>query len=172
MAGGVNIMLLSATTAAICQLQALSPVGRCKTFDASGDGYGRGEGIALAVIMPLGTSAQSQAYHAAILGSAVNQDGRSSSLTAPNGPSQTALIQTALHVRQTRPEAVDAIAVHGTGTPLGDPIEVGALGTALASRTQGSTPPVLALLSNKSCYGHTESSAGRSPLCFKAWGGS
>lgn len=156
-------MLLSATTAAICQLQALSPVGRCKSFDTSGDGYGRGEGVALAVIMPLGSLAHTQAYQAVILGSAVNQDGRSSSLTAPNGPSQTALVRTALHVRQTSPAAVDAVAVHGTGTPLGDPIEVGALGTALASRVPGSSPPLLALLSNKSCYGHTESSAGRGP---------
>lgn len=64
-------------------------------------------------------------------GSAVNQDGRSSSLTAPNGPAQTMLIRTALAVADAQPSQISLVAVHGTGTPLGDPIEIGALGQAL-----------------------------------------
>ncbi|KAK9841812.1 hypothetical protein WJX81_004632 [Elliptochloris bilobata] len=89
-------MLLSATTAGICQLQALSPVGRCHSFDASGDGYGRGEGFAIALLRP------------------------------------SALVRAVLAAAGAAHEAVGAVSVHGTGTPLGDPIEVGALRQALA----------------------------------------
>lgn len=74
-------------------MQALSPVGRCKTFDVSGDGYGRGEGCAVAVLQHVDDLAAALAYvHCTV----VNQDGRSSSLTAPNGPSQTALVASTL----------------------------------------------------------------------------
>ena len=74
-------------------MQAFSPVGRCKTFDASADGYGRGEGCAV-ISMKSQQEAASESL-AIFKSSAINQDGRSSSLTAPNGPSQTALIRTA-----------------------------------------------------------------------------
>ncbi len=74
--------------------QAFSPVGRCKTFDASADGYGRGEGCAVAMLSQHPDA--SEASYAILKSSATNQDGRSSSLTAPNGPSQTALVQSAL----------------------------------------------------------------------------
>lgn len=66
--------------------QALSPVGRCQTFEAAADGYGRGEGFSAVVMRQAGTASESPV--AIVRGSAVNQDGRSSSLTAPNGPSQ------------------------------------------------------------------------------------
>ena len=96
-----------------------------------------------------------------VRGSAVNQDGRSSGLTAPNGPSQRALMRTALQHAGLSAAAVAIVAVHGTGTPLGDPIEVGAIqqtyGTE-AARGQ------LALASNKSCFGHTEGAAGEHAL--------
>ena len=81
---------------ATCRLscpQALSPVGRCKTFEASGDGYGRGEGCVVAILQP---AAGGDEALAVLHSTVVNQDGRSSSLTAPNGPSQTALVTTAL----------------------------------------------------------------------------
>ena len=87
------------------------------------------------------------------------QDGRSSGLTAPNGPSQSALIRAALKSSRAAPTEVGLVSIHGTGTPLGDPIEVGALGQgfgAAGARADGPT----ALLSNKSCYGHTEGTAG------------
>ena len=74
-------------------MQALSPVGRCKTFDVTGDGYGRGEGCAVAVLQHADDQAAALAFVHSIV---VNQDGRSSSLTAPNGPSQTALVASAL----------------------------------------------------------------------------
>ena len=179
MAAGVNSMLLAATTAAICQLQALSPVGRCKTFDSTADGYGRGEGFAVAVLSHATSLPDPQAEeaghssaapsgpYAIICAGAVNQDGRSSGLTAPNGPSQTALVQQALVSGQLQASAVGTISVHGTGTPLGDPIEVGALGQGLRFRepSVGSHPRnPLELVSNKSCFGHTEGAAGLTGL--------
>lgn len=88
--------------------QALSPVGRCRTFDASADGYGRGEGCVSVVLKPAadaveGGSGSGSGGLAVLRGSAVNQDGRSSSLTAPNGPSQSALVSTALAVAGAPP---------------------------------------------------------------------
>ena len=80
-------------------LQALSPVGRCKTFDESADGYGRGEGCAVTVLQR--GRPGSQPALAVLVGSAVNQDGRSSSLTAPNGPSQSALVRGVLSLSGT-----------------------------------------------------------------------
>lgn len=93
------------------------------------------------------------------MGSAINQDGRSSGLTAPNGPSQTALISTVLYASGPAPSAMTLVAVHGTGTTLGDPIEVSALGAAL-SRQQGLHQGILATGSVKACFGHTEGAAG------------
>lgn len=75
-AAGVNIMLLAGTTAAICQLQALSPVGRCRTFDASADGYGRGEGFTAVVLQRSDANAGNSNIVAIVRSSAVNQDGR------------------------------------------------------------------------------------------------
>ncbi len=81
----------------VATLQALSPVGRCKTFDSSADGYGRGEGCAVAILRHAADKQPSEGACALLRGSAVNQDGRSSSLTAPNGPSQSSLIAATLH---------------------------------------------------------------------------
>ena len=267
-------------------LQALSAVGRCQSFEAAADGYGRGEGIAVLLLrrttatLPTQGSDSSDedkfgehheeylgnyggATHAAhmkrqgphpvpnpplavVLGSAVNQDGRSSSLTAPHGPSQQVctrqqrwtqaltasielllaghrhfeafwpmpvygdlrstlamaailqkftcapvlyhgpqmrlagwlqvLVATALAAAAVAAAGVAYVAVHGTGTPLGDPIEVGALGAALGGKGAGSRSggsgrsgsgvggsaqlAAVALGSVKACYGHTEGAAG------------
>ena len=160
-------MQLAGTTVAICQLGALSPSGRCRTFDTSSDGYGRGEGVVVAVMQPHGPDT-AQSCTAVLAASVVNQDGRSSSLTAPNGPAQSSLISTALAAAGAAAQEVSAVSLHGTGTPLGDPIEVGAVATALGgSRAQPWTRP-LSLMSNKSCYGHTEGAAGLSGLLLAA----
>lgn len=99
--------------------------GRCKTMDSSADGYVRAEAC---VVFLIETVAQgSGAFGTVIFGSAVNQDGRSSSLTAPNGPAQQGVIRIALQAGEVAPEALDALEMHGTGTPLGDPIEIGAM---------------------------------------------
>ena len=91
------------------------------------------------------------------------QDGKSSGLTAPNGPSQTTLLRAALNAASAKPQDVALVSVHGTGTPLGDPIEIGALGQGLGAST-GREP--LTVLSNKSCFGHTEGAAGLIHLAF------
>jgi acyl transferase domain-containing protein len=90
LASGIFMVLLPGTMAGICQLQALSPVGRCQTFSAAADGYGRGEGCTVAVLQRRCGDGDPVAV---VCGTGVNQDGRSSSLTAPNGPAQTALIR-------------------------------------------------------------------------------
>ena len=103
------------TTLRICLLQALSPVGRCKTFDASADGYGRGEAVALAMLQQADLASSSDGVLGFVHGSSVNQDGRSSSLTAPNGPAQTALVRAALVAANSQPTAVSFVSLHGTG---------------------------------------------------------
>ncbi len=164
LAGGVNAMTWQETTVGICQLQALSPVGRCRSFDSEADGYGRGEGFAVVMVVGAHTAAAGSRTEAKawLRGSAVNQDGRSSSLTAPNGPSQRELVRRALSAGMLNPTGVGLVAVHGTGTPLGDPIEVGALVEALAGDMPAQRQ--LTMVSVKSCYGHTEGTAGRLTL--------
>ena len=164
--GGINAMLWSGTTVGICQLQALAPDGRCKSFDASADGYGRGEGFVAAFIQKGGSgNANEDSLLAVIRGSAVNQDGRSSSLTAPNGPSQLQLITIALKSAAVLPTNVNMTAIHGTGTPLGDPIELGALCSPLKASSRQAGNPIM-LPSVKSCFGHTEGAAGLTGLLF------
>ena len=97
-------------------------------------------------------------------GSTTNQDGRSSSLTAPNGPAQQALIASA--IQRSNATQVGLLATHGTGTPLGDPIETGAIGAALGRLP---TAGPLLLSSAKSCYGHTEGAAGAQSLPVAAY---
>ena len=100
-----------------------------------------------------------------MLGTAINQDGRSSGLTAPNGPAQTRLLAEVAAEERLDPGGMALIAIHGTGTPLGDPIEVNALGAALAGG-RGTSRSRLAIGAVKSCYGHTEGTAG---LTGAAW---
>ena len=117
-AAGVNTMLLPITTTSISGLGALSPDARCKTFDASADGYGRGEGFGVLVLAPVATAGRQQqggSVLALLCGSAVNQDGRSSGLTAPNGPSQTALVRDVLASGALSGADVGYVATHGTG---------------------------------------------------------
>lgn len=167
-AAGVNTMLLPITTASISGMSALSPVARCKTFDASADGYGRGEGFAVLTLCPI---TETEVLPILLLrGTGVNQDGRSSGLTAPNGPSQTELIRDVMNSAEASPGELAYVALHGTGTPLGDPIEVNALGQALHhnhhkdNHSRSFDPATkrsrLALGSVKSCLGHTEGAAG------------
>ena len=106
-------------------VQALSKDGQCKTFDASADGFGRSEAVGAITLQRL---ADAEASGAPILGvvrgTAVNQDGRSASFMAPNGPSQEAVIKAALRDGGVEPHEVSYVETHGTGTGLGDPMEV------------------------------------------------
>ncbi|QSQ18292.1 polyketide synthase [Myxococcus landrumensis] len=135
----------------------LSVKGRCATFDASADGYCRGEGVGAVVLKRLGDAvADGDEVLAVIRGTAVNQDGRSASLTAPNGLAQEAVIRQALEVAGLEGRDVDYIECHGTGTSLGDPIEVEALKNVLGARRE--KPVVLGAI--KSNIGHLEGAAG------------
>jgi acyl transferase domain-containing protein len=156
LAGGVNALLSRETFAALAQAKMLSPSWRCATFDAQADGYVRGEGAAMFLLKPLATALRDGDPVLAVLkGSAVNQDGRSASLTAPHGPAQVDVMQRALADAGLRPADVDWIEAHGTGTPLGDPIELRSIDTVYGD-------PARALLVGavKSNIGHLESASG------------
>lgn len=160
LAGGVNLMLSPEVTIGFCKLQALSPDGRCKTFDATADGYGRGEGCGVVVLKRLRDAVANQDKILGLVkGSAVNHDGLSNGLTAPNGSAQTAVIRQALLNAKLAPQQIQYVEAHGTGTSLGDPIELIALNQALKDR---STP--LLVGSVKTNFGHLEAAAGMAGL--------
>jgi len=159
LAGGVNLMLSPATTKLLSKTQALSPDGRCKSFDSRANGFVRGEGCGMVVLKRLSDAERDgDAIIALIRGSAVNQDGRSTGLTAPNVLSQQALLRQALENARVAPSDVGYVEAHGTGTSLGDPIEVEALKAVLGGpREKGSTCVLGALKTN---IGHLEAAAG------------
>ncbi len=159
LAGGVNLNLLAETTAAIGRFGALSPDGRCHVFDERANGYVRGEGAALVVLKPLAAAlADRDVVHCVILGGAVNNDGGGQTLTSPSGPAQQQVIAAACEQAGVRPADVQYVELHGTGTPVGDPIEAAALGAALGA----GRPDRHRLLvgSVKTNIGHLEGAAG------------
>ncbi|RYG33005.1 MAG: type I polyketide synthase, partial [Burkholderiales bacterium] len=159
LAGGVNLILTPELNVNFSKAGMLSRDGRCKTFDASADGYVRGEGGGMVVLRRLrDAQADGDRILAVIAGSAVNQDGRSNGLTAPNGPAQEAVIRAALKAARLSPSDVGYVEAHGTGTSLGDPIEVNALGAALGQDRDPQKP--LMVGSVKTNIGHLEAAAG------------
>jgi len=157
LAGGVNLIAGPEAHIAFTKARMMAADGRCKTFDASADGYGRAEGGGLLALRRLSDAqARGDRILAVVRGSAVNQDGRSAGLTAPNGPAQTAVIRAALADAGLTPAEVDLVEAHGTGTPLGDPIELQALGEALGDAR--AAPLVVG--SCKTNFGHLEAAAG------------
>jgi len=161
LAGGVNLILAPEVTIGLCRMGAMSADGRCKSFDASADGYVRGEGCGIVVLKRLSDAlADGDRVYAVIRGSAVNHDGRSNGLTAPNGTAQKTLIREALDAAGVAPHQVQYVEAHGTGTSLGDPIEAIALGEVLCA--ERSDPLIVG--SVKSNFGHLESAAGVAAL--------
>ena len=162
LAGGVNLMLSEDLFIAFSHSRMLAPDGRCKTFDAAADGFGRGEGCGIVVLKRLSDAvADGDRILAVIRGSAVNQDGPSSGLTAPNGPAQEAVIRAALAQAGLAPHDIGCIEAHGTGTPLGDPLEVQALGNVFGpGRARDGEGAPLWLGSVKTNLGHLEAAAG------------
>jgi acyl transferase domain-containing protein len=148
----------------------LAPDGRCKTLDAAANGYVRGEARGVLVLEGVGpgggpSGGPGGGPGVAVIGTAVNQDGRSSSLTAPNGPSQQAVIRQSLRGTVVTPAEVAVLQMHGTGTGLGDPIEVSAAAAVFRrapAGEDGGAPLVLEAV--KSTVGHAETAAGVSAL--------
>ena len=159
LAGGVSLILAPDSQIVACKGKMLAPDGRCKTFDAAADGYGRGEGCGMVVLKRFSDAlADGDHILGLIRGSAVNQDGKSAGLTAPNGIAQEEVIRKALMNARVAAEDVCYIETHGTGTVLGDPIEIQALGEVFgAGRPKGN--PLL-VGSVKTNMGHLEAAAG------------
>jgi acyl transferase domain-containing protein/ubiquinone/menaquinone biosynthesis C-methylase UbiE/acyl carrier protein len=156
--GGVNLMFTPEHFINFSKSRMLSPDGRCKTFDDRADGYGRGEGCGVIILKRLSDAIADNDYiWAQIRGSAVNQDGPSAGLTVPNGPSQEKVIRQALNSCSLKPEQISYIDAHGTGTSLGDPIEMSAIGNVYGvNRTSDNMMYVGSVKSN---IGHLESAA-------------
>jgi acyl transferase domain-containing protein/2-polyprenyl-3-methyl-5-hydroxy-6-metoxy-1,4-benzoquinol methylase len=163
LAAGVSVILSPDMFIALSKASMLAADGRCKTFDASADGYARGEGCGVVVLKRLSDAlADGDSILALLRGTAINQDGPSSGLTAPNGPSQISVIRDALASGGVRPAEVSYVETHGTGTSLGDPIEVQALGEAYGESRPADQP--LLIGSVKSNIGHLEGAAGLAGL--------
>ena len=159
LAGGVNLILSPEWTITASKARMMAADGRCKAFDAAADGYVRGEGCGIVVLKRLADAvANGDNILALIVGSAVNHDGHSSGFTVPNKQAQEAVIREALANARVQPAQVSYVETHGTGTPLGDPIEVRALGAVLSTGRSKDQP--LAIGSVKTNIGHLESAAG------------
>jgi acyl transferase domain-containing protein len=156
--GGVHVMTSPSIMLGLCRIKALAPDGRCKTFDARSDGYGRGEGCGVVLLRRLSDAlADGDRIHAVIRGVAINQDGASGGLTVPSGPSQAAAIRGALADGGVDPADLAYVEAHGTGTSLGDPIEMRALHAVYDAHTRERP---LYVGSVKSNIGHLEAGAG------------
>jgi acyl transferase domain-containing protein/acyl-CoA synthetase (AMP-forming)/AMP-acid ligase II len=160
LAGATNVLLAQDWDIALTKAGMLAPDGLCKTFDASANGYVRGEGCGIVVLKRYADALRDgDRVYGVILGTAINQDGRSNGLTAPNGNAQEALLRTALGKAGVNPSELNYIEAHGTGTSLGDPIECAALRRVLGEREE----PCL-VGSVKASIGHLEAAAGIASL--------
>ncbi|MCP3102824.1 type I polyketide synthase [Myxococcus sp. K15C18031901] len=157
--GGVSLSLSPLTMMFECENRMLAADGRCKTFDASADGFARGEGCGVVVLERLSDAlARGDTILGLIRGSALNHDGRSSALMVPNGRAQERVIRTALESCGVEPGQIGYVEAHGTGTVLGDPIEMEAL-RGVFGRGEARTSPLL-VGSVKTNIGHLEAAAG------------
>ncbi|HEY0195215.1 MAG TPA: polyketide synthase, partial [Kofleriaceae bacterium] len=160
---GVNAILGPDTTIAYCKTRMLSPTGRCRTFDAAADGYVRGEGAGAIVLKRLADARRDgDPVHAVVRGSAVNQDGKTNGLTAPSSAAQQRVIAAALADAGVTAAAIGYLEAHGTGTRLGDPIELAAAGAVLGAGRTAEHPVLIG--SVKTNIGHLEAAAGLAGL--------
>ena len=159
LAGGVHTILSGRLLELRANAGMLSPDGRCATFDAAANGYVRGEGCGIVVLKRLAEAqAEGDRIWGVIRGTALNQDGASPGLTVPSGPAQEKCIEAALARAGIEPARVDYLEAHGTGTPVGDPIELEATAAAYGRGRDPERP--LLIGSVKTNIGHLESAAG------------
>ncbi len=157
--GGTNAILLPESMVNACKMGMLAPDGVCKTFDAAADGFVLGEGCGVVVLKRLSEAlADQDTIFAIIRGSAVNQDGRSNGITAPNKQAQAAVIRQALANAGVAPERVSYVEAHGSGTSLGDPIEIEALMQVLGEDRSEEQPLLVGAV--KTNIGHLAGAAG------------
>ncbi|HDR9511781.1 TPA: SDR family NAD(P)-dependent oxidoreductase, partial [Burkholderia cepacia] len=161
--GGINTLLASEAHDSLTLAGMLSPEGRCRTFSAQANGYVRGEGVGMLMLKPLSAAERDGDHiYGLIVGSAQNHGGRASSLTAPNPVAQAQLVETAFRQAGVDPRTVGYIEAHGTGTALGDPIEIQGLKRAFLALTgeDALSTGQIGLGTIKSNLGHLELAAG------------
>ena len=159
LAAGVNLMLSSKAYIGMSQAGMLSSDGRCFAFDKRANGMVPGEAVAVVVLKCLSQAEEDgDPIHAIIRGSGINYDGKTNGITAPSGLSQRDLLQSVYDQHQIRPEGIDYIVTHGTGTKLGDPVEINALFDTFKRYTK--KQGYCALTSTKTNFGHTFAASG------------
>src|SRR5436305_4680358 len=157
--GGVSLYLTPDSYVGMCNARMLSPDGQCKAFDASANGFVPGEGIGALVLKRLADAeADHDHIYGLIIGSGMNQDGTTNGITAPSANSQSELIREVYHKYHINPESINYVETHGTGTKLGDPIELEALASVFQEQTQ--RKQYCAIGSVKSNIGHTSAVSG------------
>jgi acyl transferase domain-containing protein/acyl carrier protein len=172
LAGGVNLLMHPYGFVGFSKASMLSPRGRCRAFDATGDGYVRAEGGAVVVLKTLERAlADGDTIHAVIAGSGVNSDGfTQGGISVPGTPTQAALLREVYARAQIDPRTVDYLEAHGTGTAVGDPIETRALADVVGAGRDADKP--LLIGSVKTNIGHLETGSGmagllKAVLCLK-----
>jgi acyl transferase domain-containing protein/NADP-dependent 3-hydroxy acid dehydrogenase YdfG/acyl carrier protein len=158
-AGGVNVIICPEEYIGFSKMALLSPDGRCKAFDASGNGFVRSEGAGVVVLKPLAAAlADGDEIYAVIRATATNQDGRTHGITVPSQAAQEALLREACAQAGVTPDEIAYFEAHGTGTSVGDPIETNALGAVLGAGRAADDPCIIG--SVKTNIGHLEAGAG------------
>ncbi|KUI38964.1 polyketide synthase [Mycobacterium sp. IS-1496] len=159
LAGGVSALIGPGLTRVLDRAGATAPDGRCKSFDAEADGYGRGEGAAVVVLKRLADAQRDgDRVIAVVRGGAVAQDGRTVGIMSPNGAAQEDLFRRTCQASGIDPATVEFVEAHGTGTPTGDPVELNALAAVYGARRAGDEPCRVG--SVKPNTGHLEGGAG------------
>jgi len=159
LAGGVNALITPALSLGLSRAAMLSPTGQCYTFDARANGYVRSEGAGMVLMRPLSHAlADGDRIYAVIRATAANSDGHTASITVPSQASQEAMLRQALSKAGIAPHHIIYMEAHGTGTPVGDPIETAALGRVLSEGRQKTQPCLIG--SVKTNIGHLEPASG------------
>src|SRR6266404_3385009 len=159
LAGGVTVMITPGGFIGFSRASMLSPEGRCKAFDASADGFVRGEGAGMVLLKRLSQAlADGDPIQGVIIGTALNQDGHTNGISLPSAEAQARLVREACIDAGIAPSQIGFVEAHGTGTAVGDPIEAHALAAALCE--ERSTEAPLLIGSVKTNLGHLETAAG------------